>query len=87
MITSRCFALRHPFFIFFALKKSCNKAGVPFLAQGLESKLVSKGLFHNPLASWPAARQVGLIRLAVLEAAQVCPLDALASDSWKPLAA
>ena len=31
------------FFIFSALKKSCNKAGVPFLAQGLASKLASKG--------------------------------------------
>lgn len=43
LITSHCFALRHPFFIFSALKKSCNKAGVPFLAQGLASKLASKG--------------------------------------------
>ena len=49
--------------------------------------VLQRELFHNPLASWPDDLQVGLKRLAVLEVAQVCPLDALASDSWKPLAA
>lgn len=50
LITSHCFALRHPFFIFSALKKSCNKAGVPFLAQGLASKLASEGTVSQSLS-------------------------------------